>query len=212
MAYGSAMNLNPMGYGPAANNYNTYPAYCPPSPAPFPFSAFPNGPVQATQTASQMLQSFVSLQANWSQFLGANPQLTQSYVSSQAAYSLPSSMPSYSSFGTSDYSSYCAAYQSYSATYQPPAPAYQPPPQTNVAVAVNQEAPATPVEVPVSSGGDGGGDGGDPVILDLNGDNKLDTTGADGKKINFNLFGNGTNVKTEWLKAGTQDGSSTLGM
>lgn len=80
-----------------------------------------------------------------------------------------------------------------------------------VAAKVEQSpAEAAAAAAVFSGGGDGGdgggGDGGDPIILDLNGDNQLDVTGAQGKKIDFNLFGNGTPVKTEWLKAGTRDG------
>ena len=57
-------------------------------------------------------------------------------------------------------------------------------------------------------GGDGGGDGGDgsPVILDLNGDGKLDVGGKNGPKVKFDLFGDGTDVSTEWLKEGAEDG------
>ncbi|MCA9792456.1 MAG: VCBS repeat-containing protein, partial [Candidatus Eremiobacteraeota bacterium] len=55
--------------------------------------------------------------------------------------------------------------------------------------------------------GDGGGGGdGTPIILDLNGDGKLDVTGKGGDMIDFDLFGNGNSIKTEWLKKGTQDG------
>lgn len=47
---------------------------------------------------------------------------------------------------------------------------------------------------------------GSPVVLDLDGDGKLDLTGKDGKKIEFDLLGDGTRLKTEWLKEGTKDG------
>ncbi len=198
MAYASVMNLNLMvSCGAPAPSYG--PAYGPPGQTNMLalYSAYAASSAQYAQTSSaQMLQSLVSLQANWSALLGSSPQMA---------------MPGGYSSGSS-YDAYAAYYQQYCATYQPQAPAYQAP--VNVAAAVNVETPPATVETPpatvevaASSGGDGGGgDGGDPVILDLNGDNKLDVTGADGGKINFNLFGNGTNVKTEWLKAGTQDG------
>lgn len=46
----------------------------------------------------------------------------------------------------------------------------------------------------------------DPVILDLNGDGKLDVTGAGGDKINYDVNGDGITDRTEWMKKGSQDG------
>jgi len=96
---------------------------------------------------------------------------------------------------------------------EPPQPQEKREESSAAAVAAKVEqspAEAAAAAAVFSGGGDGGdgggGDGGDPIILDLNGDNQLDVTGAQGKKIDFNLFGNGTPVKTEWLKAGTRDG------
>ena len=46
----------------------------------------------------------------------------------------------------------------------------------------------------------------DPVILDLNGDGKLDVTGRGGSKINYDVNGDGITDRTEWMKKGSQDG------
>lgn len=80
--------------------------------------------------------------------------------------------------------------------------------EAEVRVQVEQEAQAQ-AQLNFGGGdGDGGGGGGDgsPIILDLNGDGKLDVTGKGGDMIDFDLFGNGSPIKTEWLKKGTQDG------
>lgn len=88
-----------------------------------------------------------------------------------------------------------------------PPPAPEPEPEPVKPVRVEQEVHIEQVVHDFGGGGDGDGDGdGDPVMLDLNGDGKLDVGGKDSAKISFDLFGNGTDVKTEWLKEGTEDG------
>lgn len=90
----------------------------------------------------------------------------------------------------------------------------QPQPQASAAaaVAVQQEQQPQPQQFSGGDGGDGGGGdgggdgGGTPVILDLNGDGKLDTTGKGGAKINFDLDGDGKQDNVEWMKKGSQDG------
>ncbi|MBX3166376.1 MAG: hypothetical protein KF760_03145 [Candidatus Eremiobacteraeota bacterium] len=186
------MNLNSMGgYAAIGGNYGAFPVS-------YPFQSQPlsAGPGQMLQMLMQLLQAFNSLQSSWAQTLGHPGQPSQAYAPQPVPFPSEPSPPAYQAPAPAS-------------AYVAPTPA--PEPATNLAVAVNLEAAvATPepvVEVAAGGdGGDGGGDGGDPVILDLNGDNKLDVTGANGGKINFNLFGNGTNVKTEWLKAGTEDG------
>ncbi|MFN8609476.1 MAG: hypothetical protein U0931_18200 [Vulcanimicrobiota bacterium] len=182
MAYGSAIQSTQVFAGYA--NYGNFSQAQLYQPQP---TAYSSGLFQMVQMFMQMLQSLTSLQSNWSQML--------------AGYAQPPAAQTQANYGQA------------SSAYAAPEPAPAAQPQTNVAVAVNvqaeQPAPAAEAAPTVdasSGGGDGGGDGGDPVILDLNGDGKLDTTGANGSKINFNLFGNGTKVKTEWLKAGTRDG------
>lgn len=223
MAYGSGMNLNQVtgfgnlrgAFGASSSAMGTFQTTAPGG----------GNPNQMMGMLMQLLQAFSSLQNSWSQSLGQNAPVPPSFSPAQVPFP-----------GCSSPQAFQPAYQApvYQAPVNPapsyqapvpaptpvayaepapaayaepaPAPAPAPEPAVNVAVAVNVEPPAPVVEVNQGGGGDGGGDGGDPVILDLNGDNKLDVTGADGGKINFNLFGNGTNVKTEWLKAGTQDG------
>ena len=204
MAYASAMSFNQMGgYAAVGGNYGTFPAGSLASP--FQTNQMSAGPAQMIGMLMQLLQSFAQLQSSWAQTLGSPQQLPyppfSNSVQQPPAYPVPTApVP------TAPVPTYQAPVQAYAETKAPPPPE----PAVNVAVAVDVKAEETPapVEVAVSSGGDGGGggDGGDPVILDLNGDNKLDVTGAGGSKIDFNLFGNGTKVQTEWLKAGTEDG------
>lgn len=141
-----------------------------------------------TAMLTQLLQCLSSLQSSWGGMLGQSHQTQAQYC--------PPTVP----FPTEPSPTIAE-------TYTAPAPEPEPVPEVQVAAAVETQAV---VDTSFSGGGDGGdgggGDGGDPIILDLNGDNQLDVTGADGQKINFNLFGNGTDVKTEWLKKGTQDG------
>lgn len=208
MAYGSSI-----GSSQVFGGYFNYSSFSAPAPAyqPQP-NAFNTGMFQMMQMFAQMLQALNSLQSNWASALAGyqsqQPQLPQLPQPAPPAYGAAASS-AYEAPAPAPAASVAAASSAYAETAPAPAPA----PQTNVAVAVNvtapPEQPAPVVEAASGGGGDGGGgggDGGDPVILDLNGDGKLDTTGANGSKINFNLFGNGTNVKTEWLKAGTKDG------
>ena len=97
----------------------------------------------------------------------------------------------------------------------PPAPEQNSSASAAAAVAVQQEQPA-----PQPSGGDGGGGdgggaggaggdgggGGTPVLLDVNGDGKIDTTGKGGHKVQFDLDADGKKDTMEWMKAGSQDG------
>ncbi|MBN9417520.1 MAG: hypothetical protein J0I12_18875 [Candidatus Eremiobacteraeota bacterium] len=221
MAYGSGMNLNQMnGFGPVRASFGTFQTT---TVNPYQASPLLGGQNQMMGMLMQLLQAFSSLQNSWSQSLGQSAQVPQAYTPAQVpfpgcnspqafqpAYQAPAyQAPVYQAPAPAPAPApaYEAPAPAPAVAYAEPAPAPAPAPEpaVNVAVAVNVEPPAPVVEVNQGGGGDGG-DGGDPVILDLNGDNKLDVTGADGGKINFNLFGNGTNVKTEWLKAGTEDG------
>ena len=128
MSYGNAMNPSSMGsYGAPTASYASYsaaPAYSQPNQPNLLglYAAYSASSAQYAQTSSaQMLQSFASLQANWSVFLGSNPQMAQSVA--VPAYRGP--QMSYSSFGgASNYDSYAAYYQQYCATNPMQVPAY----------------------------------------------------------------------------------------
>jgi hypothetical protein len=172
------------------------------------------------QLIAQMLQIFSALQGLWSSSMGASeqgplqPEHHHDHAHEHQHQESPvatTQAPVQAAPPASASAALALAIAAQSRPETPPEPAKA---DLSVAVAIQAQqdaeaaAAAAAAAAAVNSGGGdgGGGDGGDPIILDLNGDNQLDVTGADGSKIDFNLFGNGTKVKTEWLKAGTQDG------
>ncbi|MBX3167304.1 MAG: hypothetical protein KF760_07825 [Candidatus Eremiobacteraeota bacterium] len=161
------------------------------------------------QMLMEIMQVLNQLQSHWAGLMNAPPQIPNAFAQAEASAG-GAQAQAFAGSGNAASAAISIAIaiainsqtedrqsDSASAALAASVPAETPQPDASLAVAA-------------ASGGDGGdgggGDGGDPIILDLNGDNQLDVTGKDGKKIDFNLFGNGTPVKTEWLKAGAQDG------
>lgn len=218
MAYFNSMNsLNSMNMNFNMNmNVNQFGGFAPSYQAPPQAAQGFGGPQMGVnvqmlgQLIAQMLQVFSALQGLWSSSVGASGQFGGEYQQADQPHQHAPEAPVQAAPQASAAAALSVAVAAHSHEGPHPEPA-----KTDVSVAIaiqaqqDAEAAAAAAAAAANSGGGGdggGGDGGDPIILDLNGDNKLDVTGADGSKINFNLFGNGTKVKTEWLKAGTQDG------
>ncbi len=165
------------------------------------------------QVLTQMIQVLCQLQSQWAGFMGNGTQFNQPPLANPPSLYQPE--PAAAAQASSSYAASSNANLALAlAVSAQSEPKSEPSRQESAAAAVAVNVQPEPAPVADASsfsggggdGGGGGGDGGDPVILDLNGDNQLDVTGKDGQKINFNLFGNGKNVQTEWLKAGGRDG------